>query len=100
MSYYLDEEKLKAKIAELNAESARLAKLIAKPKSALPDLLRKPTEDLYDIWEAVAGLYWYPEVTRFSPTGDVKQQASGILLKLFANKKTGEFKSFPAQMFE
>lgn len=74
MSYYLNEDKLKEKIEALNKNGGN--------------------------WEAVAGLYWYPEVTRFSSTDDVKQQPSGILLKLFINNDTGEFRSFPAGMFE
>lgn len=80
MSYYLDEKKLKNKEEELNQRDKAI--------------------NLDSEWKAVDGMWWYDEITRFSPTGEIKIQPSGIPIKLFINKKTGEYKSFHIGLFE
>jgi hypothetical protein len=80
MSYGLSKEKIQQKILELNNNNTD------------------------GDWDEVVGWFWYTEATPTVPNGTpssgIKLMPSGLPVKLFANKVTGELKTFPAKIFE
>lgn len=51
-------------------------------------------------WEEVSGTYWYTEIFVSAGTDVAKVQPSGLPIKIFISKLTGELKTFPARIFD